>query len=150
MTQPPLDEQERTDALVLAALLRASVRTLGAWSMGLSLLSALVCVAWLPISPVAIGGWALVMLCGLIERYFAFRLVLDERLFIQMGQGQMSCLLVLDASLASLGLRKGPVSGGLPAVRPLSDRLRGAHHLLRRHLVLVLLQTAAALASLLF
>lgn len=150
MTQPPLDEQERADALVLAALLRASVRTLGPWSLGLSLLAALVCVAWPPTSLVGASGWALVLLCGLIGRYLVFRLALDERLFCQLGEGRMPCLQALDTSLAHLGLRKESVSEHPPAVRPMSDRLRGTRRLLRWHLVLVLLQTAAALVTLFF
>lgn len=145
MSQPQLDEQERADALALSALLRASVRTLGPWSLGLSLLAMLVCVAWPPSSLAAAGLWALVLLCGLIGRYFAFRLVLDERLFHQLGRGHMPGLQALDTSLAHLGLRNGPLTE-----RPLSDRLRGARQLLLRHLVLVLLQTAAALATLIF
>jgi hypothetical protein len=150
VTQPPPDEQERADALVLAALLRASVRTLGTWSLGLSLLAVVVGVAWVPPSPVVTGLWVLVLLCGLMERYFGFRLALDERLFHQLGRGHVPGLQALDTSLTRLGLRKGPVSGHVSAVRPLSDRLRGTRHLLRWHLVLVLLQTAAALASLFF
>jgi len=150
VSQPPLSEQERADALALSALLRASVRTLGPWSLGLSLVAVLVCLAWPPTSPVVAGLWALVLLCGLIERYFAFRLALDERLFHQLGHGHMPGLRALDTSLAHLGLRKGPVSELPTAERPLSDRLRGARQLLHRHLALVLLQTTAALVTLIF
>lgn len=141
----PISEQERADALALSALLRASARTLGTWSLGLSLLAVLVGVAWPPSSLAVAGLWALVLLCGLVERYFAFRLTLDERLFHQLGHGQMSSLQALDTSLARLGLRQSV----LPE-RPWSDRLRGTRHLLQRHLALVLLQTAAALAALFF
>ncbi len=145
MSALPISEQERADALALAALLRASLRTLGTWSLGLSLLALVVGVAWA--SPtVAVGGlWALVLLCGLMERYFAFRLSLDERLFHQLGHGHMHSLHALDTALTRLGLRQS----ALPE-RPWSDRLRGTRHLLQRHLALVLLQTAAALASLFF
>ena len=140
-----MGEQERADALALSALLHASVRTLGTWSLGLSLLAVLVGVAWLPASWAAAGLWGVVLLCGLMERYFAFRLVLDERLFHQLGRGDMPSPHALDASLAHLGLRQS----ALPE-RPWSDRLRGTCNLLQRHLALVLLQTAAALASLFF
>ncbi len=141
----PISEQERADALTLSALLRASLRTLGTWSLGLSLLAVLVGVAWPPPSLAGAGLWALVLLCGLMERYFAFRLALDERLFHQLGHGHLPSLQALDTSLAHLGLRQSV----LPE-RPWSDRLRGTRHLLQRHLALVLLQTAAALASLFF
>ncbi|MCB4362360.1 hypothetical protein KIH07_01355 [Hydrogenophaga taeniospiralis] len=144
-SRSPLGDPERADALALSALLRASVRTLGTWSLGLSLLAVLVGVAWPPASWAAAGLWGVVLLCGLMERYFAFRLALDERLFHQLGHGHMPGLHALDTSLAHLGLRKG----ALPE-RPWSDRMRGARNLLQRHLALVLLQTAAALASLFF
>jgi len=145
-----LGEQERADALALSALLGASMRALGTWSLGLSLLGMLVCVAWPPSSLAVVGLWALVLLCGLIERYFAFRLTLDERLFHQLGHGHMPGLQALDTALAHLGLRKEPVSQHPTAERPMSDRLRGTRQLLHRHLVLVLLQTTAALATLIF
>lgn len=140
-----MGDQERADALALAALLRASLRTLGPWSLGLSLLAVLVGVAWPPPSLAVSGLWALVLLCGLMERYLGFRLALDERLFHQLGHGHMPGLHALDTSLARLGLRQSAVPE-----RPWSDRLRGSRRLLQRHLALVLLQTAAALASLFF
>lgn len=141
----PMGEQERADALALAALLRASLRSLGTWSLGLSLLAIVVDVAWRPSSLAVAGLWALVLLCGLVERYFAFRLTLDERLFHQLGHGQMSSLHALDTALTRLRLRQSALSE-----RPWSDRVRGARHLLQRHVALVLLQTAAAMASLFF
>jgi len=150
VNQSPLVEQDRADALALSALLGASVRALGFWSLGLSLFAIVVCVAWPPPSLAATGLWALVLLCGLIERYFVFRLALDERLFHQLGHGLMPGLQALDTSLTHLGLRKGPVSELPTAERPLSDRLRGTRQLLHQHLALVLLQTAAALATLIF
>lgn len=145
-----MGEQERADALALSALLCASVRILGTWSLGLSLLAILVCVAWPPTSPGPASLWALALLCGLIERYFAFRLTLDERLFHQLGHGHMPGLQALDTALAHLGLRKEPVSEHPTDERPMSDRLQGTRQLLHRHLVLVLLQTTAALLTLLF
>ncbi len=150
MSQQPMNEQERADALALSALLRASVQTLGAWSLGLSLLAMLGCVAWPPSSLAVAALWAGVLLCGLMERYFAFRLALDERLFHQLGHGHMPGLQALDTSLAHIGLRKGPVTDHPSTERSLSDRLRGTRQLLHRHLALVLLQTTAALATLIF
>jgi len=142
-SRSPLGEQERADALALSALLRASLRTLGTWSLGLSLLAVVVGVAWPPASWAAAGLWGVVLLCGLLERYLGFRLALDERLFHQIGHGHMPSPHALDGALARLGLRAEPLTE-----RPWSDRLRGTRHLLQRHLALVLLQTAAALASL--
>jgi hypothetical protein len=80
-----------------------------------------------------------------MERYFAFRLLLDEGLFHQLGCGHMPDLHALDNSLTHLGLRKDASTE-----RPLSDRMRGARSLIKRHLILVLLQTTAALATLIF
>lgn len=145
----PLGVQERADALALAALLRASLRALGVWSLGLSWLAVFVLMQ-MPVerfsgAPVGVVCWALVLLSGLMERYVAFRLSLDERLFQQLGHGQMPQLQALDTALAHLGLRK-PAA----AVRSLADRLRGARQLVHRHVVLVLLQTVATLASLIF
>lgn len=145
MSALPISDQERADALALSTLLHASLRTLGTWSLGLSLLAVLVGVAWPPSSLTVAGLWALVLLCGLMERYLGFRLALDERLFHQLGHGHMPGLHALDGALARLGLRQNALSE-----RPWSDRLRGTRNLLQRHLALVLLQTAAALASLFF
>lgn len=142
MNTQQISEQERADALALAALLRASVRTLGAWSLGLSLLALVASVGWPSPSLWVTGLWGGVLLCGLVERYFAFRLAFDERLFHQLGRGHMPSLHVLDASLARLGLRAGAT-----ATRAWSDRLRGTQVLLRRHAALVLLQTAAAVIN---
>jgi hypothetical protein len=143
--QEPMGEQERADALVLSALLRASLRTLGTWSQGLSLLAVLVSLAWPPSSLAVACLWVLVLLCGLLERYAAFRLALDVHLFHQLGHGHLPGLQALDTSLARLGLRQSP----LPE-RPWGDRLLGTRRLLHRYLALVLLQTAAALTSLFF
>jgi hypothetical protein len=138
-----MNEQERADALALSALLRASLHTLSGWSLGLGLLAILVCVTWPPSSLATTILWALVLLCGLTERYFVFRLMLDERLFLQLGHGHIAGLQALDTSLAHIGLRKAPLTE-----RPLSDRMLGARSLLQRHLALVLLQTTVALATL--
>lgn len=140
-----MGEQERADALAISALLRSGVFTLGTWSMGLSLLAVAVGVAWSAPSDMAVGLWWVVLLCGLVERYFAFRLTLDERLFYQLGHGSIPSLQILDTSLTQLGLCKSTLSE-----RPWCDRLRGTRGLLRQHIFLVLMQTATALASLFF
>lgn len=145
MSLHQMGEQDRADALAISALLRSGVFTLGTLSLGLSLLAVVVGVAWSAPSDMAASLWWVVLLCGLVERYFAFRLTLDERLFHQLGHGSIPSLQVLDTSLIQLGLRKSTLSE-----RPWRDRLRGTRSLLRQHVFLVLLQTAAALASLFF
>jgi len=144
MSDLPLSEQERADALVLSALLRAGVRTLGAWSVGLMLLAFVIGVAW-SLSFALAGLWGLVLLCGLVAQYFLFRLVLDERLFHQLGHGHLPSLTALDTALTRLGLR-----AELLHERAWTERLRGARSLLYRYVFLVLLQTAAALLALFF
>jgi hypothetical protein len=138
-----LGEQERSDALVLSALMRASVRAVGVWSLGQSLFAVLVGAVFERSLAVTSLG-ALVLVCGVVERYYAFRLCLDERLFDQLGQGHLPNAHAMDASMVGLGLLRNQT---LPE-RQWSDRLRGARNLLRRHLALVLLQTAAVIASL--
>ncbi len=145
MNPQPLGHQDRGDALVIAALLGASLRTLGAWSQCLSLL-ALVAGLMGQASLAATSLWTLVLLIGLVERYVAFRLALDERLFDQLGHGDMPSLHALDRSLSRLGLR----AGSAKPERPWSERLRGTLKLLHRYFFLVLLQTASALGSLFF
>ena len=142
MSALPLGEQERADALVLSALLRASARTLGAWSLALMLLAFVLNVVWLP----SFGGtclWGLMLLCGCVAQYFLFRLLLDERLFHQLGHGHLPSLTALDIALTRLGLRAESLHE-----RAWSDRLRGARSLLRRFAAVVLLQTALALLAL--
>ncbi|GAB4090381.1 hypothetical protein [Hydrogenophaga soli] len=132
-------EQERVDALVLSALLHTSVRALGALSLGLTLLAFVCRVAWSPSIGVACL-FGLVLLCGLGALYFLFRLLLDERLFDQLGHGHIPSLPVLDAALTRLGLRSESLHE-----RTWSERLCGTRSLLYRCAFLVLLQTAAAL-----
>lgn len=140
-----INEQQRAEALALCALLRASLRTLGTWSLCLSMLAVAVGLYSQTASQAVTALWALVLLSGLMERYVAVRLALDEQLFHQLGHGRMPSLQALDDSLARLGLLKSPLT-----VRPWGDRLSGTRSLLRRHVFLVLLQTAAALVSLFF
>ena len=142
MNPPQTSEQQRADALVLCALLRASGRSLGHWSVGLSLLALAGLVAVQPPSAGVQALWGLVVLAGLLERYLAFRLALDERLFHLLGRGQLPSLTALDGALHRLGLR-----AQLLTERPWNERLHGARRLVVRHAFLVLLQTAAAVLS---
>lgn len=137
-------EQQRADALVLCALLRAGLLSLGHWSVGLSLLALAGLVAVQPPSARVQALWGLVVLAGLLERYFAFRLALDERLFRSLGRGHLPSLTALDGALHRLGLRAQPLTE-----RPWNERLHGARQLVVGHAFLVLLQTAAAVLSLL-
>lgn len=133
-----IDAAARADALVLSAVLHASVRVLGPWSLGLSLaavgLVALVSVSSGLVLAVAMSGG--VLLLGLIERYLAFRLALDQRLFAALGNGGLPDLTTMDVALAQIGLRKAPKT-----VRSWRQRVQGTRGLVKCHAVVVALQT---------
>lgn len=136
-----LDAQDRADCAVLAALL-AGQGALARWSLWLSALS----LAALCLGP-ATGGSALLLaavaLLGLPERYLAFRLRLDRRLFDALAAGRIADLSTLDRALAHAGLRAAPAD----APRPLDDRLSGTRRLLRRHAGVVALQSLLLIAA---
>ena len=136
-----LGPQERTDALVVAAFLRATVQVLGGWSLGASLLAA----AALPfMQPTGwlIAPWCAVVLLGLLERYLALRLALDRSLFERLGCGQVADGPSLDLALAHAGLRAPSETHRL-----WGDRIRGVRGLHRQYLLAVGLQTGALFFS---
>ena len=77
----------------------------------------------------------LVLALGAVERYFAFRIRLDEKLFSALGTGQLSSLLNLDEALVRLDL-----IGRDRAARSLDERLKGAQGLCWRHRTVVVIQ----------
>ena len=87
--------------------------------------------------------WLLVLAAGVGERYLAWRLALDERLFSLLGRGDLGSLEALDGALQRLGLRRANPA----APRPWLSRVRGTERLLRAHLLVVLLQTTALLLA---
>lgn len=129
-----LNQQDRSDALACAALLRSLVMGLGCWSF---LLSALAVIKLVVFSNDGhnILIWS-VMLLGLCERYCAFRLLLDQRLFENIGHGAIQSLSALDVALSQCGLRAVPESP-----QPLADRMRGVQSWIKRYVCLVLIQT---------
>ena len=131
-----MTEHERTQCATLAALLHAGA-LLGLWGFALSAISAAVLALVLPdlslTATLCFGGTALL---GLLERYFAFRLRFDERLFDGLCKGHVVSLLSLDVALERLGLRTAP----RPA-RGLEERMLATRQLLQRHGVLVICQT---------
>ena len=138
---PPLGPQERTDALVMAALLRATVRVLGVWSLGSSLLALVALALTQPTGWLLTPWWTVVML-GLLERYLALRLALDQSLFERLGCGQVVDGPSLDLGLTHAGLRARPA-----AARPWMDRILGARGLHRQYLLAVVLQASALFFS---
>lgn len=139
------DTPWRAEALLLHALLQASLRSLGPCAMACSLLALL----WL-LSGMATPGpisslWLAVLAAGLCERYLALRLALDDTLFRQLGTQQMPDLPALDQALARLGLRAATT-----VPRDWPSRLRGTKRLWRAYVVVVLLQVLAVIVIVLF
>lgn len=131
-----MTEHERTQCATLAALLHAGA-LIGLWGFALSAISAAVLALLMPdlsfTATLSFGGAALL---GLLERYFAFRLRLDEKLFDGLASGQVVSLLSLDVALERLGLRTAP-----RAERGLEERMLATRQLLRRHAVVVVCQS---------
>lgn len=136
-----LDTQDRADCAALAALL-AGQDTLARWSLWLSAL-ALAALCFVPAREATTLPLAVAALLGLPERYLAFRLRLDQRLFDALAAGRIADLAALDRSLAHIGLRAAPEGG----TRPLADRLRGTHRLVRWHASIVVVQSLVFLAA---
>ena len=76
-----MTENERTACATLAALLRATA-LLASWGFALTGIAALVLALTLRSLPLTSAmGFGAVVILGALERYFAFRLRLDEALF---------------------------------------------------------------------
>lgn len=138
---PHTDGERRADAQLLTAMLGASGRVLGPWSLVVSAL-ALAALVWRPSAQPWPWLWLPVLAAGVGERYLAWRLALDERLFSLLGRGDPGSLEALDGALQRLGLRR---ADAVP--RPWLPRVRGTQRLLRAHLLVVLLQTTALLLA---
>jgi uncharacterized membrane protein YuzA (DUF378 family) len=133
MNAGEVSDDIQADSLVLAALLHASVGTLGWWSLACSVLAAVALLLGAASTLVHLI-WSAVLLAGIGERYMLFRLTLDQRLFQQLGERRMPSLSALDAGLERLGLRRAQP-------RVWTDRIRGTLSLFRWHLRTVVLQT---------
>jgi hypothetical protein len=134
----PLDARARARCAVVARRMDA------AQAAGLL---ALACTTVMLLG-MAAGAWrdeALMLaiatsLLGVFERYFALRLRLDAGLFADLASGRIAGLAALDVGLAAIGVR-----GNL--ARTLDDRIAGCRRLWRRHLVVVIVQTAMTLLA---
>jgi hypothetical protein len=138
---PPLDARDRARCAVVARRMQGNL-TFG--------LLALACTTVMLLG-MAAGAWrdeALMLaiatsLLGVVERYFALRLRLDAGLFADLASGRIADLAALDAGLAAIGVHG--VRGNL--ARTLDDRIAGCRRLWRRHLVVVVAQTAMTLLA---
>jgi hypothetical protein len=138
-----MNDNERAHCATLAALLRAE-QLAGWWGFALSVVAALVLALTVrALSMTATMGFGAVAVLGVLERYFAFRLRFDERLFGSLAAGTLPTLRALDAALAALGLRATPESE-----RTVADRVAGTRQLMQRHLVVVACQSAMFLLAL--
>ena len=143
-----MTENERTACATLAALLRATA-LLASWGFALTGIAALVLALTLRSLPLTSAmGFGAVVILGALERYFAFRLRLDEALFDGLARGTVASLDALDAALSSLGLRGAPPRSTRPSVRALDERLQGTRALLQRHAIVVACQSAMFLLAL--
>lgn len=77
---------------------------------------------------------------GLIERYLALRLRLDAGLFTDLAAGRIANLFMLDAGLDAIGVHRH-------APRTLDERIAGCRMWWRRHLAVVVAQTALTLLA---
>jgi hypothetical protein len=138
---PPLDDRDRARCTVVARRMDAA-RALGLLALACTLAAmiGLAVDAWRDEAlAIALGA----VLLGLVERYFALRLRLDAGLFADLASGRIAGLAALDAGLTAIGVRG--VRGDL--ARTLDDRIAGCRRLWRRHLVVVVVQTAMTLLA---
>ncbi len=93
----------------------------------------------------AMGFALLVLVLTPLERYFALRLRFDAGLFADLASGRIADVTVLDAGLATLGIRKAPQSS-----RTLDERLKGSRRLWRFHATVVVLIAACTVIAVVF
>jgi len=137
-----MNDTERAHCAALAALLRAE-HLAAWWGFALSVIAAAVLALTVrALSMTATMGFGAVAVLGVLERYFAFRLRFDERLFESLAAGALPSLRALDAALAALGVRAAPESE-----RALADRIAGTRQLMQRHLIVVACQSAMFLLA---
>ena len=85
---------------------------------------------------------SVVVVLGLLERYYALRLHFDVGLFRELARDVQLDLAALDGALAALGLRQRAAT-----LRPLAERVRGTLRLFYLHCTCVLLQVAGLIAA---
>jgi hypothetical protein len=140
-----MTENDRATCAALAGLLRAAM-VLAVWGFALMCIAALVLALTVrSLSTTAAMGFGAVVVLGALERYFAFRLRLDQALFADLARGAIASLDALDAALDRLGLRSAQPQ---VAARPIDDRVQGTRQLMQRHAIVVACQSAMFLLAL--
>jgi hypothetical protein len=140
-----MTDNERATCAALAGLLRAFT-VLAIWGFALTCIAALVLALTLrSLSTTAAMGFGAAVILGVLERYFAFRLRLDQALFDDLARGTIASLEALDGALDSLSLRNAQPS---QHIRPLDNRVQGTRQLMQRHAIVVACQSAMFLLAL--
>jgi hypothetical protein len=140
-----MTDSDRATCAALAGLLRAA-SVMAAWGFALMCIAALVLALTMrSLSTTAAMSFGAVVVLGALERYFAFRLRLDQTLFDDLARGAIVSLEALDSALDRLGLRNAQPPA---ALRPLDDRVQGTRQLMQRHAIVVACQSALFLLAL--
>jgi hypothetical protein len=140
-----MTDSDRATCAALAGLLRAA-SVMAAWGFALMCIAALVLALTMrSLSTTAAMSFGAVVVLGALERYFAFRLRLDQTLFGDLARGAIVSLEALDSALDRLGLRNAQPPA---ALRPLDDRVQGTRQLMQRHAIVVACQSALFLLAL--
>jgi hypothetical protein len=140
-----MTDSDRATCAALAGLLRAAA-VMAAWGFALMCIAALVLALTMrSLSTTAAMSFGAVVVLGALERYFAFRLRLDQTLFGDLARGAIVSLEALDSALDRLGLRNAQPPA---ALRPLDDRVQGTRQLMQRHAIVVACQSALFLLAL--
>lgn len=142
-----MTDNDRAFCATTASLLRAS-GAVAAWGLALSAIAlAVLALTARSLSLTSCMGFGAVIIVGVLERYLALRIRLDIGLFDALAQGTLPSLASLDGALQRLGVRQAP--DGPAAARALDSRVIGARHLMRRHGIAVVCQSALFLLALL-
>lgn len=138
-----MTDAEREACSVMAAMLHAQ-RTLAHLGLLLTVVVSAVAMSAtllsVEIRTPALAAVVAALLLGATERYFAFRLRLDEYLFNALATGELASTTSMDEALVRLGLLGKDKSG-----RTLPQRLKGAARLCNKHRVLVFSQWVAVI-----
>jgi hypothetical protein len=141
-----MTDNERATCAALAGLLRAFM-VLAIWGFALTCISALVLALTLrSLSTTAAMGLGAVVILGVLERYFAFRLRFDQALFDGLARNTVASLDALDHALSSLGVRE--TQPAQQTTRSLDNRVQGTRQLMQRHAIVVACQSAMFLLAL--
>jgi len=142
-----MTDNDRAVCSATASLLRAS-GAVAAWGLGLSVIAlAVLALTARSLSLTSCMGFGAVVIVGVLERYLALRIRLDIGLFDALAQGTLPSLASLDQALQRLGVRDAP--DGPAAPRALDSRVIGTRHLMRRHGIALVCQSALFLLALL-